>query len=75
MSKQPKPTRISIEFPTEDSALNWYRTYVPYFIQADSALFKTDALLDKAMKNKWVIKTDSFNGRRVKFKEGWVLDE
>jgi hypothetical protein len=75
MSKQPKPTRISIEFPSEDSALNWYRTYVPYFVQADSALFHNDSLLDKAMKNKWVIKTDSFNGRRVKFKEGWVLDE
>ena len=75
MSKQPKPTRISIEFPSEESALNWYRTYVPHFVQADSALFKNDSLLDKAMKNKWVVKSDTFNGRRVKFKEGWVLDE
>ena len=75
MSKQPKPTRISIEFPSEETALNWYRTYVPNYIKADVALFKNDSLLDKAMKNKWVIKTDTFNGRRVKFKEGWVLDE
>ena len=75
MSKQPKPTRISIEFPSKETALNWYRTYVPNYIQADVALFKNDSLLDKAMKNKWVIKTDTFNGRRVKFKEGWVLDE
>ena len=72
MSKQPKPTRISIEFPSEDSALNWYRTYVPYFVQADSALFHNDSLLDKAMKNKWVIKSESFNGFRVEWKDEWM---
>lgn len=75
MSKQPKPTRISIEFPSEEAALNWYRTYVPNYIQADVALFKYDTLMDKGIKNKWFIKNDTFNGRRVKFKEGWVLDE
>ena len=74
MSKQPKPTRISIEFPSEEAAIHWYKRYVPNYIQADSALFKNDALLDKAMKNKWVIKSDSFNGRIVRFKKWWVLD-
>tara|TARA_R100000458_G_C8146317_1_gene155614 strand:+ start:460 stop:687 length:228 start_codon:yes stop_codon:yes gene_type:complete len=72
MSKQPKPTRISIEFPSEEAAIHWYKRYVPNYIRASSALFKNDALLDKAMKNKWVIKSETFNGFRVHWKDEWI---
>ena len=73
-----KPTRISIEFPNEESAMQWFKTFqwLGNSFNEELALFQCDALLDKAMANKWVVKSKSFNGFAIKSKseESW-LDE